>query len=88
MAVRVSKVEAPASQFPRPLLFHCDSPRLGRYVLFTSTYFLENNGSVTDGNIGEGFVYSNGVMTFINFSLNGNTNDTELTGITTTPVRS
>jgi len=32
MAVRVSKVEAPASQFPLLLLFHCDSslvePRL------------------------------------------------------------
>ena len=37
--------------------------------------------TASNGNIGEGFIYSNGVMTFINFDLNGNTNDTELTGI-------
>src|SRR6266480_261247 len=28
MAVGVSKVEAPASQFPRPFLLHCNSSRL------------------------------------------------------------
>src|SRR6266513_2410889 len=28
MTIRVSKVEAPASQLPRSLLFHCDSPCL------------------------------------------------------------
>jgi len=37
-------------------------------------------GDCFDGNIGEGFIYSNGVMTFINFNLNANTNETELTG--------
>jgi hypothetical protein len=45
------------------------------------------DGDCFNGNIGEGFVYSNGVMTFINFNLNGNINDTELT-VSTTPVRS
>jgi hypothetical protein len=38
-------------------------------------------GDCFNGNIGEGFIYSNGVMTFINFNLNGNTNDSEPTGI-------
>jgi len=38
-------------------------------------------GDCFNGHFGEGFLYSSGVMTFINFNLNSNTNETDLTGI-------